>query len=251
MEPHDRLKHARISHGETLESAAQRSGVAERLLRVIEDGRFELLPPGIYGRSAIRAYATACGLDAVEILAACDPLLPAFDDPISAMGRLRGVRSPKPTDTSSSEPLVVADAPCPDWRLLAAALLDAGFLGVILTVVIASAMVMARAPAAALAGSAAAFGVVGVLLGGSYFVWLGGLAGTTVGQRAVGLVSCSQERGSANLRTIASRAMRAATEDLRFIRDLGLWVGRLTTHDKANQTSTDSSGNQRTVVAGS
>jgi len=247
MEPLDSLKYARMARREALASVARRTGVAERLLRAIEEGRFECLPPGIYGRGAIRSYAAAFGLDAAEILAACGPLLPAVDDPISAMGRLRGVRSPRSPEFSS-EPPAIPDARCPDWRLLVASVLDAGVIGAMLVAVIGSASIMSGAPPAALDGSAAAFGLMGVLLGSSYFLWLGGLAGTTVGTRGVGLGSCSQEL-SLNLRAIATRAVRSATDDLRFIRDLGVWFGRLTTNDNVNPHSTDSPGNRRTVVA--
>lgn len=248
MEPHDRLKQARMARREALASVARRTGVAERLLRAIEEGRFERLPPGIYGRAAIRSYAAAFGLDAAEILAACDPLLPAVDDQISAMGRLRGVRSPKSAEFSV-EPQAIPDDRRPDWRRLVASALDAGVIGAMLVAVIGSASIMAGAPPAALGGSAAAFGLMGVLLGSSYFLWLGGLAGTTVGKRWVGLGPCSQEP-SLNLGAIATRAVRSATNDLRFIRDLGVWFGRLTTNDNANPHPTDSSGNPRRRLIG-
>lgn len=235
MEPHARVKQARLALGEGMVSVSRRIGVAERLLRAIEDGRFGDLPPGIYGRAAIRSYAAALGLEPTEILAACEALLPAVDDPITAMGRLRGVR---PSTLPRSRPAIEAgaEARCPDWRLAAAAALDAGLIGAVLVAVIGSASVMARAPLAALGGSALAFGLVSVLLGSSYFVWFGGVSGATGGERWIGRRPSSGQARCLDLRGIASRAMWCATDDLRFIRDLGLWIGRLATHDRANRT---------------
>src|SRR4051794_20125269 len=89
----ERLRRARTSRGEQLAELAAGIGVRESVLRGIEDGRFDQLPPGIYARAAIRSYSSAVGLDPVEILDACAPSLPAIEEPISAMGRLRGIRT--------------------------------------------------------------------------------------------------------------------------------------------------------------
>jgi hypothetical protein len=241
MELHDRLKAARIDQGEALASVAQRTGVAERLLRAIEDGRFSDLPRGIYARAAIRSYAVAFGLEPAEILAACDALLPVVDDPISTMARLRGVRPPKAPASSVEPAAPPSDADGrPDWRLPAAAALDAVLIGAMLAVVMGSTRIMAGAPAGALTGSAAAFGLVGLLLAGSYFVWLGGLMGTTAGRRSVRIPPSPDPCRPLRLRAIATRAIRYATDEGRFIRDLGVWLGRMST-----STSTTTGGPYR------
>ena len=236
MEPHARLRHARIARGEDIAAVSARIGVAEPLLRTIEDGRFEELPSGIYGRAAIRSYASALGLDPTEILTSCEAQLPALDDPIRGLGRLRGVRQPRrPSSRPEPEIEVGLDASCPDWRLAAAAALDAALIGALLVVVVGSASLVAGAPLAGLAGSALAFGLVSVLLGGSYFVWLGGVSGATGGERWLALRPSSDHVRCLNLRGIARRAVRSATDDLRFIRDLGVWIGRLATHVRATR----------------
>jgi hypothetical protein len=248
MQPHDRLKHVRIARGETVVSIARRSGVAERLLCAIEDGRFDELPRGIYARAAIRSYAAAIGLDANEILAACEPLLPCVDDPIDAMCRLRGLRV-SATRESPTGPSPIADVGCPDWRLVAAAAFDALVVGAMLLILIAGAAVIARAPFAALGASAAAFGLMGVLLASSYFVWLGGLSGATAGEQWTGLRSRAESLHSLNLHAVAIRAFCSATDDVRFVRSLGTWLGSIATHGRTEHDSSDAAENPRPAVA--
>jgi hypothetical protein len=238
MEPHACLKHARIALGEEIAAVSERIGVAERLLRTIEDGRFEDLPSGIYGRAAIRSYAAALGLDPTEILTACEAQLPVLDDPIRELGRLRGVRQPKVQPSRPEVELAAGlGASCPDWRLAAAAAVDAGLIGALLVAVVGSASLVAGAPPPALAGSALAFALVSLLLGSSYFVWLGGVSGATGGERWMGRPPAPQPLRCLNLRGIAIRAVRSATDDLRFIRGLGVWIGRLATDVRATRTA--------------
>src|SRR5919197_3481639 len=92
MAAHEEIREARLRRREDVESLARRAGIRPEMLRAIEDGRFDDLPPGVYARSAIRACAAALGLPADEIVAACQPLLPAVEDPVVALARLRGVR---------------------------------------------------------------------------------------------------------------------------------------------------------------
>jgi hypothetical protein len=234
--------------------------VAEWRLRAIEDGRFDELPRGIYARSTIRLYAAALGLDPAEVLSACEPLLPALEEPIGAMGRLRGLRPSRPAaiPAGSSEhpgPLPLARqvghaARPPDWRLFAAAALDAALIGAMLAIVIASAAIIAGVRIHGLDRSASAFGVMGLILAGTYFTWLGGLCGVTAGDRAVKLLPFSPYLSSLNLRAIVTRACRCASGDLSFIWELGVWVGRLTTTDKSSvDLSSTDPANQRTAVA--
>src|SRR5947207_7039025 len=88
----EQLGRARAACGEELSALSRRTGIRLQHLRAIEEGRFADLPPGIYARSTIRAFAGACGLDAAAVLADCEPLLPTVDDPINALARkVRGV----------------------------------------------------------------------------------------------------------------------------------------------------------------
>jgi len=248
MLPHERLKHVRIARAETIEAVAQRSGVAERMLCAIEDGRFDELPRGIYARASIRSYATALGLDAADILAACESLLPGVDDPIDAMCRLRGVRVSTSRENAGG-PVSIADVSRPDWRVVAAAALDALVVGAMLIVLIASAALIARAPLRALGASSASFAVMGILLATSYFVWLGGLSGATAGERGIGLRSKDESTHALNLRGVAMRAVCCAMNDIRFIRGVGGWLGRLSVNGKPESASADATDDPRAVVA--
>jgi transcriptional regulator with XRE-family HTH domain len=228
----ERLRRARHARGEELPSLARRIGVRQEHLQAIEAGRFSELPAGIYGRAAIRSFAAAFGFDAGEILAACEPLLPALEEPISALARLRGLPKPRSQPASDtrtvpqSVPLTTMPGECPSWRGLAAASVDACLVGLLLLIVVIGALTALTVSPSALGSSAVALGVMGVLLGSGYFVWFGGIAGTTVGQRLFQMEAGGRDRPPLTLQTIAARARRSATEDVRFMMALGAWAGR-------------------------
>lgn len=233
----ERLSRARAAQGDDLLVLAKRIGVRKEHLHAIEDGRFGDLPPGIYGRAAIKSFAAACGFDPVEVLAACEPLLPQVEEPIAGMARVRGVRAAKPDPPlqrpaaarAAAERPVFANMPTdrPSWRLLAAAAVDACVVVTLLLVVVVCAMTALVVPVSALDHSAPAFGLMGILLGVAYFVWFGGLGGATVGQRLLRLPPCAPALSSLTIQSIGVRALRAATADAAFIRRTGAWMGAL------------------------
>jgi hypothetical protein len=235
-----RLSEARRAAREDLPALAKRIGVRQEHLRAIEQARFADLPSGIYGRSAIRSFATAFGFDPAEILAECESQLTPVEEPISAMGRLRGVRQPptRPVATAGARPPTTRDArdqqpaesELPGWRLLAAAALDACVVVGLLLVVVVCAITAMMVPIAALAKSGPMFGLMGVLLGSSYFVWFGGLGGRTVGEQALRVEPRNTEHAALTLGAIGAGALLAATEDARFIRGLGAWTGKAARH---------------------
>lgn len=55
------------------------------VLRYIDDGRFELLPSGLYARCYVRAFAATVGLDPEKALSEVEHLLPGAPDPIPAL----------------------------------------------------------------------------------------------------------------------------------------------------------------------
>jgi hypothetical protein len=246
-----RFREARTSRGEEIAPAARRAGVAERIARAIEEGRFDELPAGIYARSAIRSYAAALGLDPVAVLRECEALLPALEEPIGAMGRLRGVhpprRPPDPPDSGEPRPGHARLSP-PDWRRCAAAAVDAAAIGAILAIFMAAAALTARVRIDALNGGEVAFGVLGFVLAGIYFTFLGGLCGVTAGGRAVGLLRLSQELSPLVLREIAMRAARWAGTDVGFIWSAGLWIGQLTSRSSPEESASNHPGDRRTPV---
>jgi transcriptional regulator with XRE-family HTH domain len=222
---YERLRRSRIARGEDLASVARRAGVREALLQAIEAGRFEDLPRGIYGRSAIRSFATALGLDATEVLAECDPLLPAPDDPIDALARLRGVRAaPKRVAPADPEPVpaILWSDSAAMWKPLAAAAIDGGIITVMLLFLVAATMTFCAAPLSAFrTSSAPAFGLMGVLLAGYYFVCFAGIGGATFGERVIRLSPACEDRTSHDLRSVLARTLRVALRDALSIHSLG------------------------------
>lgn len=231
--PHERLSRARRARSEELESIARRIGVRVQLLRAIEDGRYADLPGGVYARGAIRSYAVGLDLPPDEILADCEPLLPLLEDPIVALCRLRGIRSSGRAGLAPRAPAPPM-VDCPTWQLAAVATLDALVVVALLLGVVACTVTVSGLPLAALGRAAPpAFAATAAILWVSYIVLFGGIARATVGERVVGLRPRAPEEGRADLRLVATRALRCACRDASFIELLGGWLGGLTTGDRS------------------
>jgi transcriptional regulator with XRE-family HTH domain len=247
---HERLRTVRIARGDSLASFAARHGIRVELLRAIEEGRFQDLPTGIYARAAIRSHATALGLDPEEILGICAPFLPVVEDPITAIGRLRGGPVPRWRPATSrtgteSESTVPSDRrsdgalmPLPSWRLIAASAIDATAMAAMLLAVVTGTVAMG-VPVSALGGQAApAFLILALVLSGCYFFVLGGIVGATAGEYLTGVARRVAEPKLLDLRTLAGRTAESALRDVYFIERLGKWIGSLLTHrESVNPTS--------------
>jgi uncharacterized RDD family membrane protein YckC len=223
--PHERLRRARIARAEGLGAIARRIGVREPLLRAIEDGRFADLPHGVYARAAIKSYAAGLDLPPGEILAACEPMLPAVDDPIAALCRLRGIRSSPVRRPAANVPAATLFE-CPAWQLAAVAALDALVVVAMLLVVVVCTVTASAVPISSLGRAAApGFGAMALVLWVCYMVLFGGIAGATIGERVVGLEPRPRDVGPADLRLVAARAFHCACRDASFIELLGGWLG--------------------------
>ena len=231
---YQRLRRLRIARGESLSSFAARHGMRVEFLRAIEEGRFQDLPTGIYARAAVRAHASALGLDPDEILAICAPLLPAVEDPIVAIGRLRGLpRRPRPAATDAENPIQRQTRPTsdkaalPSWRMAAASVIDAAAMAAMLLAVVTCTVGMG-VPVSALGGSAApAFCLMVSVLSGCYFIVLGGVVGVTAGEYLTGARAQVTEQRRLDLRAVAARTRQSVLRDACFIELLGKWIGRL------------------------
>jgi len=182
---HERLRLARERRGLSLATIARQLGVREQNLALIERDEFEELPTGLYGRSAVRAYATAVGLPADEALAEVADRLRTPEDPLDGLARLRGltrqpertikdilhIASPEVTLSSSSR-AHVANA------LDGVVLLGLDFLLLQLTAVVAGVRATEILRVAA-PSMIALFALIAAL----YFVLLGALARATVGSK--------------------------------------------------------------------
>ena len=84
------LYHARINSHLTLTQLGVRTAISPSVLRNIDEGKFELLPSGLYARSYIRTFASAVGLDPEATLADVEQLLPGAPDPLDALNAAKG-----------------------------------------------------------------------------------------------------------------------------------------------------------------
>jgi transcriptional regulator with XRE-family HTH domain len=232
---YQRLRRLRIARGESLSAFAARHGMRVEFLRAIEEGRFQDLPTGIYARAAVRAHASALGLDPEEILAICAPLLPAVEDPVVAIGRLRGLpRRPRREATDEEKSVenhltrLGSDrAVLPSWRMAAASVIDAAAMAAMLLALVTCTVGMG-VPVSALGGAAApAFCLMAIVLSGCYFIVLGGIVGVTAGEYVTGARPQATERRPLDLRAVAARTRQSVLRDACFIEGLGKWIGRL------------------------
>lgn len=83
------LYHARISSRLSLQQIGIRTALSPSVLRNLDEGRFELLPSGVYARSYVRTFAAAVGLDPETVLAELEHLLPGAPDPLPALNARR------------------------------------------------------------------------------------------------------------------------------------------------------------------
>jgi hypothetical protein len=179
------MRLARQRRGLSLATIARQWGVRESNLQLIDQDRFEDLPTGLYGRAAVRAYATAVGLPGDEVLAEVQSRLRTPEDPIEGLARVRGMERPQPRSFRD-----VLHVPSPKVQLSSSArghvanvidglvLLALDFVLLELTAVVAGVRATDVLRVAA-PYMLALFLIVTAL----YFVMLGGLARATVGSR--------------------------------------------------------------------
>ena len=116
---YERLRLAREEKGWTIEELSRRAGIRPRTIELIDRGEFAELPPGLYGRAAVRSYASAVGLDPAEMVEAVRPLLMSEGDPLGALARRCGhtlkadARSPQvaPRAAAATSAVAVVDRP--------------------------------------------------------------------------------------------------------------------------------------------
>jgi transcriptional regulator with XRE-family HTH domain len=184
-ELHRRLKLARERRGLSLATIARQWGVREYNLELIESNRFEDLPTGLYGRSAVRAYAIAVGVPADEALAEVSDRLRTPEDPLDGLARVRGLtRQPERTikdilHVQGREMTLSMTA-----RVHVANVLDAlALLGVDFLLLELTAFVAGVRATEVLRVAAPSMVALFVLIAALYFVLLGGLARATIGSR--------------------------------------------------------------------
>jgi len=221
------LYHARINSRLTLEQIGIRTALSPSVLRNIDNGRYDLLPSGVYARSYIRSFASAVGVDPEQALAEVEHLLPGTPDPIAAMHEAR-VRTPWETVSrwltavqhqlaslgGVSHEIAWRSWARTDWRhsplpqRALAAVIDATLL-----VIVDAFLVMlvswssGIAVAVLLRESGWALASYCAIPIGLYFLLFGGIAGSTLGQYACHLID-PERHHPLTLPDILRRAIR-------------------------------------------
>lgn len=229
----ERLRRARKEQHLDLHALERRTHIRVHLLEAVEQGRFDELPRGMYGRAIVRAYAAAVGIDPNRAIVEVASLLPEMEDPLDGLARVRGIRRPA-VHAAAALPAAAALAQPGAWRLpidpvlrkrAAASAID----GAILTAIaIAIVGLTARTAGVSVADlfkfAATALVILFVLIPGLYFVLLGGVGGATIGARVMG---CERPpRLAINPSAIFRRAADAAVRELSILVDLVLpWFG--------------------------
>jgi transcriptional regulator with XRE-family HTH domain len=182
---HERLRLARERRGLSLATIARRSGVREQSLELIERDRFEELPTGLYGRSAVRSYATAVGIPADEALAEVVDRLRSLEDPLDGLARVRGLtRQPERTIRNILHVPGREVTLSSSSRAHVANMLDGiVLLGLDSLLLVLTAMVAGVRATEVLRVAAPSMIALFALIGALYFVLLGGLARATIGSR--------------------------------------------------------------------
>lgn len=212
-ELHERLRAARERKGLSLARIARDRGVREQNLEIIERNAFEDLPSGLYGRNAVRAYAAAVGLSPDEAVSEVAHRLREPEDPIDGLARVRGIDyRPRPRRTVDVAPSVARPVRLPiAWRPQAAALIDSAILIAIdLALLEITALVAGVRMGDILRVALPAMLVLCALIGGLYFVLLGGIGRATIGAQ---LVRAPQHTGGlegAGVHAVVHRGLRYA-----------------------------------------
>ncbi|MBA2258525.1 MAG: helix-turn-helix domain-containing protein [Acidobacteria bacterium] len=84
------LHDARIEKNIPLAALSARTFLSPTIVRKIDEGRFDELPPGLYARSYVKSFAAEVGLDPGDALKAVEHLLPGAPDPLPVMRELKG-----------------------------------------------------------------------------------------------------------------------------------------------------------------
>jgi transcriptional regulator with XRE-family HTH domain len=184
---HLRLKQARERRGLTLTAIARAKGVREQNLELIERNAFEDLPTGLYGRAAVRAYASAVGFEPDAAVADVVDRLRVPEDPIDGLARVRGIDRPRPPRRVEVAASVARPVRLPvSWRTPAAAIIDSSLLLAIDAILLTlTALVAGVRVIEILHVALPSMVVVFALIAGLYFVLLGGVRRATIGARLV------------------------------------------------------------------
>jgi helix-turn-helix protein len=186
------FKAAREHAGLGAEDIARATRLSPRIVSAIEEERYDLLPAGIYARTAVRAYATAAGLDAEAALAHVQAQLPEAPLDLLAIAELR-------TSTERRTGRL---------RFALAAIVDAAVvLSMVAAVILVCSLVCHLMPTTLLKVGAAPIGVVSLVPVVLYFFLLGATNVRTVGPWLMDLDILPPPEGPLSLQVWAQRGV--------------------------------------------
>jgi hypothetical protein len=212
------LHRARVTAGLSLEDLARRTRISPGLLKLIDDGRFERLPGGIYARSYVRTVAQLLAVDPDEAVRALTPLMRdgelGLEGGSASRGPQAGPGDPPHTPAAPAQTISAAQPFMPwqirddDWRRWAAAMIDGAVVAVIWLALWAVARQAGGGHPLQGLGPLAAVSVAAALVAAVYFVVFAGVGGSTPGDLAVGTAPDAPD-GPVQPQSIGRRAAAA------------------------------------------
>jgi uncharacterized RDD family membrane protein YckC len=217
----NRLKQTRLDNNLTIDEMVRRTKVPRRYVEMIDEGRLAELPPGVYGRSYVRAFAAVVGMNADEVLDSCAAQLVDVPDPLPALREIARERTAPTLGAAIAERIREWYAARPrttdrrdSFALPGAVYLAAGLDAVVLFLINAFVVAVAAnacdVPVDVLMRSAGgAVTIVCAFTCVMYFALLAGIGGQTLGMRVCGTRLRANDR-PIDLRAIGARAAEAA-----------------------------------------
>jgi helix-turn-helix protein/RDD family protein len=192
----DLMRRARLSRGVALVDVARTTRIDIRMLEHMDAGRFDCLPPGVYARAWIRAYAAEIGLDPADLLSRIDSALPRVDEDLVKIVHVRDQASGSGSRLSAS------------GRSAAAAATDALILLMIDAAFVLLAAAACRVGVRQLIDAGwVPFATMFVIFAALYFVIFAGAGGRTPGAVIFSL-PVDDDRGPIDLRAAGRRGAR-------------------------------------------
>jgi len=203
------LRRARLAAHLELSDLAERTRISPGMLRYMDEGAYERLPPGIYARAWVRSVAEALSLDPAEVLRELEQALPqaAPLEPEPVLPGRPGAELAAPAQVWGWES--AANLIGTGWRRAGIAALDGAILtAVTLATWIVTAAAAGADPAALGVAGAVGLAAITLTLTVVYFGVFAGIGGRTPGAALVGLPA--ETAGPRDLAGVGRRALLAA-----------------------------------------
>jgi hypothetical protein len=192
------LHRARVTAGLSLEELARRTRISPGLLKLIDDGRFERLPGGIYARSYVRTVAQILSVDPDEAVRALTPLMRDGElglhhagDTVSSQGAQASIGEQAHAPVPPAHARAVPQAFTPwqlrdeDWRRWGASMIDGAAVAAIWLALWAVARAAVGDASLHPGVSVAAVSIAASLVAAVYFIVFAGIGGSTPGDLAM------------------------------------------------------------------